>query len=273
MAFPVILYDNLLRITGATIVASSTESGFPLSNLYDFRGSSKWKSGTLVTGITIDIDLGSDIGSADTLALVNHNITSEVGTIEIRADTSAGPNPPTTVRLAAYTPTYGDVELKTFTLASNLRRWRVVLAKGGNFANKPFFGELWLGRGTTLPEFLSADTDPYLRDTEAEFERAEGGAWLGATLRGQQHRARLSFGGDAGLNRSYLTSTLNDFLHNHFDRRRPFFFQVDSADSELSRPYYLVRAPSGDRTRSGVGGVWNRMTLGLPATEAWMEAP
>ena len=136
MAFPVILYNSLLRTTGVTITASSTESGYADDDLADLKPWKMWKSGTVVTGITIDIDMGSDTGSANTLGLVNHNLTSEVGTIQILADTAAGPNPPTTERLAAYTPTYGDVELKTFTLASNLRRWRVVLAKGGNFTTK-----------------------------------------------------------------------------------------------------------------------------------------
>jgi len=62
----VILYDTLLRNTGATITPSSTETGdFSGNYLADFLPWRMWKSGTLVTGITIDIDLGTDTGSAD----------------------------------------------------------------------------------------------------------------------------------------------------------------------------------------------------------------
>jgi hypothetical protein len=272
MAFPVILYDNILRDAGATITASSTESGYSDDDLADFHGWKVWKSGTVTTGITIDIDLGGDTGTADTIGLVNHNITSEAGTVELRADTAAGPNPPTTVRQAAYTPTYGDVDLKFFSAASNLRRWRIVLAKGGNFVNKPYIGELFIGSRTTLTEYLAIDTDPFFRQTDSITERSEGGQHLGAVLRAQTHRGEIALG-PAGASRSGLfTNNLNTFIHDHYDRSRPFFFQVDADDSEFARPFYLVKAAGAGHTRLAVGGVWSRLTLRLPVQEAHGEA-
>lgn len=269
MAFPVIMYDNLLR-TASTVVASSTETGdFAASYLFDLLPWKMWKSGTLVTGITIDIDMGSDIGSADTIGIVNHNITSEVGTVEVRADLAAGPNPPTTVRQAAYTPTYGDVDLKTFTLASNLRRWRLVLAKGGNFTNKPFLGEVFLGTRTTLTEFLSPDIDPFLKQVEAVSERTEGGHFAGAVLRGKVHRFTLGFG-DAGGSRTAMAPVMT-FLDSHAYLLKPFIFQVDSDDTDFKRPVYIKKTDGGDVQRNAVGGMWNRLGLGIPCEEAWTE--
>ena len=269
MAYPIILYDTLLRNAGATITASSTESGFSDDDIADYLPWKMWKSGTLVTGITIDIDLGGDTGSADTIGLVNHNITSEAGTVELRADTSAGPNPPTTVRQAAYTPTYGDVDLKTFTLASNLRRWRIVLAKGGNFTNKPYIGEIFIGTRTTLTEYMSPDIDPYLKQVETSSERTEGGHYAGAVLRGQTHRFTLGFG-DAGGNRTAMAPVMT-FLDNHAYKLRPFIFQLDSDDASFSKPVYLKKTDGGDIGRRAVGGMWGRLGLSLPVEEAWTE--
>lgn len=272
MALPVILWSNILRNSGATVTASSTETGnFAVGNLSDFFSWSVWKSGTLTTGITIDIDVGSDTGSADTIGLVNHNITSEVGTIELRADTAAGPNPPTTVRQAAYTPTYGDVDLKTFTLASNLRRWRLVLAKGGNFANKPFIGELFLGMRMTLPEYLSPDIDPFLKSTEAAGEFTEGGQYAGATVRGRTHPFTLAIS-DVGAARSFHTSDLTAFVDTHLDLLRPFILQVDSDDTDFKRPVYVVREGGGRADRLAVGSSWTRLGFRCPVVEAYMEA-
>jgi len=270
MAFPVILYDTILRNSGATVVASSTESGdFAASYLLDFLPWKMWKSGTVVTGITIDIDLGGDTGSADTIGLVNHNITSEAGTVELLADTAAGPNPPTTVRKAAYTPTYGDVDLMTFTTASNLRRWRIVLAKGGNFANKPYIGEIFIGTRTTLTEFMSPDIDPFMKQVEAASERTEAGHYVGAVLRGQTHRLTLGFG-DAGGSRTAMAPVMT-FLDNHAYKLRPFIFQLDSDDTDFKKPYYLKKTDGGDIGRRAVGGVWNRLGLSIPVEEAWTE--
>jgi hypothetical protein len=222
-----------------------------------------------VTGITIDIDLGADTGSADSIGLVYHNITSEAGTVELRADTSAGPNPPTTVRQAAYTPTYGDVDLKTFSTATNLRRWRIVLAKGGNFANKPFIGELFIGTRTTLTEFLSPDIDPFLKQVGASSEQTEAGHYAGAVLRGQMHRFTLGFG-DQGGSRTAMAPVMT-FLDNHAYRLRPFIFQVDSDDNDFKKPVYIKKTGDGEIGRRAVGGMWSRLGLSIPCEEAWTE--
>lgn len=271
VAYPVILYKSLGRTSGATLAASSTESGYSVNDAFDLRGWKVWKSGTVTTGITIDIDLGSDTGTADTIGLINHNITSEGGTVELRADTAAGPNPPTTVRQAAYTPTYGDVDLKTFSAASNLRRWRIVLAKGGNFTNKPYIGELFIGSRTTLPEYPAPDLDPFLKQTEGTITHSHGGQYLGAVTRGRVHRFNIATG-EAGMVRSFHTSDLTTFIDSHYDLFRPFIYQVDSDDTDFKRPVYVVKPPDGTHSRQAVGGVWNRLRTTLPAVEAHMEA-
>jgi hypothetical protein len=270
VAFPVILYLNILKNVGATLSASSTDTGYAIADIADYRAYKFWQSGTLVTGITIDLDLGaSGAANADTIGLVNQNITSQGGTVEVKADTVT---PPVTVVQAAYTPTYGDVDLQQFAAPGAKRYWRVTLAKGGNFATKPFIGELFLGMRTTLSEYLAPDTDPYLKTTEAVAQRSEGGHYLGAILRGRRHMFDLAFS-DAGASRTFHQSDLDAFVDNHVDLLRPFIFQIDSADSVFSRPVFVKRRDSAAVERKAVGGVWSRLTFRIPVEEAWSEAP
>lgn len=268
MAYPVILYDSILRNSGATVTASSTESGdYAASYLYDLLPWKMWKSGTLVTGINIDIDLGaSGSDDADTIGLVNHNITSEAGSVTVYADAvTIG----TTTVQAAYTPTYGNVDLKTFTAPGNKRYWRVALTKGGNFTNKPYIGELFLGTRTTLTEFLSPDIDPFLKQVGASSEQTEGGHYAGAVLRGQTHRFTLGFG-EAGGSRTAMASVMT-FLDNHAYLLRPFIFQIDSDDTDFKRPVYIKKTGDGEVGRRAVGGMWSRLGLSIPCEEAWTE--
>jgi hypothetical protein len=76
MAFPVILWPNALP-SASSVIASYTEPGFSVDDAYDYLPWRVWKSGTLISSITIDIDMGSSADHAHTLGFVNHNIASQ----------------------------------------------------------------------------------------------------------------------------------------------------------------------------------------------------
>lgn len=269
MAYPVILWDSILRNTGATVTATSTDTGYSIASASDYLAWKEWKSGVLTSPIDIDIDLGaSGSDNADSLALINHNLTTLGATVTVYADaTTIG----TTTAQAAYTPTYDDVDLKTFTAPGNRRYWRIRIAHASPpFSAKPFIGEVFLGMRTTLPEFLDSATDPFFRQTEAGVEHSEGGHYLGAILRGQTHRQDLGVS-SVGIARSFWTSDLKAFDQNHLSRMRPFVFQIDADDADFSRPFYLVKGEGGV-SRSAIGGVWSRLGFRTPVVEAWSEA-
>jgi hypothetical protein len=270
LAFPVIAYLSHFRAAGVTITASSTDTGYSVNDLGDLRPWKVWQSGVLTTGITIDIDLGaSGAANADSIGLVNQNITSQGGTVEVKADTVT---PPTVVVQADYTPLYGDVDLQTFTAPGAKRYWRLTLKKGGNFATKPFIGEVFLGMRMTLPEYVSPDIDPFLKSVEAVSSLSEGGHYLGAILRGRTHRFNLALA-TAGAARSFYTSDLDAFIDNHVDLLRPFIFQLDSDDTDFKKPLYVKRTHDGMVSRKAVGGVWSRLALSIPVEEAYSESP
>lgn len=267
MAFPRLLWNNIVR-QASSVTASSTDTGFSVAGAYDYLPWSLWRSGTLVTGITIDIDMGASVDWASCLGLVNANVALLGGTVEVRADTFT---PPTTVRIAAYTPTYNDVELKDFTSHAACRYYRIVLAKGGDFSAKPFIGELWLGNPMVWPEYLDPGIDPFMKSTEGAIEMTAGGHYAGATVRGRVHRFNLAVS-SVGMQRSFHTSDVTLFVDQHLDLFRPFIWQTDSADSDFSKPLYLVRDEKGGVERLAVGSSWNRLGFKVPVVEAWMEA-
>lgn len=271
MAFPVLFWRNLLQNTGAIITSSSESDGFAASKLSKSRPWDPYKSAVLTTGITIDIDLGaSGDTDADTIALVNTNLSSMAGTIEVKAD--AVTNPPTTVRKAAFTPASDEVSLATFTAPGVMRYWRITLGGpgGGAFPSLPFIGDLALGLRTTMPEYLDAGLDPFMTDREAISARSKVGHYLGSVLRGKQHRQDLSFGGPAGIVRTFFTSELNAFIA-YAEQRKPYYFQVDSDDASFSTPFF-VKLPDGAKIpRIPVSGTYNRIKMTLPVEEAWSE--
>ena len=270
MAKPRILYDSILRNAGAIITASSSAVGFPVSNLFDYRATSFWKSGVLTSPIDIDVDLGaSGADDADTLGLLNGNLLAVGATVQVFADTFT---PPTTSRLAAGAPSSDDAAaLRTFAAPGNLRYWRVRIAHAAPpFSAAPFLGEMFLGLRLDLPEYMDPSFDPYMRQVGASSEHSEGGHYLGAVLRGQQHRESIRFG-EAGAARSAAFDT---FIHDHAMRMRPFLFQLDADDaSDFARTYYLVKKADADIPRRAVGGTWLRSNPDLAFTEAYSEAP
>jgi hypothetical protein len=271
MAFPVIAWRTILRNSGALITASSTASGdFAATNVKDWRPYTLWKSGSLTSPSYIDIDLGvSGSADGDCLAVVNSNMVAEGGQLKVYADTVT---PPTNVVQASYTPSSDACELKTFTAPGVKRYWRVEFNKGSPFVNAPYAGVVMLGLKMTMPEYIAPDLDPFLYEVEAMGSRTEGGNPGGVILRGVKRRGTMSFGGDAGLVRSFLTSDFNSFLTTRYKRCEPWVFQLDSGDSDFSPAYYLKKPDAAMAPRSAIGGTYARMTAPLAFEEAQMVA-
>ena len=270
MAFPVIFYKSVLKNTGALLTASSTDTGYTIEDVRNWKAFNTWRSLVLTSPITIDIDLGaSGSADADFMALVNHNGVANGATYKLYADTTT---PPTNVVQAAYSPTSDDVEIKTFTAPGAKRYWRLEIAKASPpFPAKPFIGELLIGLKMTLPEYLSPDLDPFLKQVAAEGLRAQKGHHLGVVLKGQLHRGELAFGA-AGMARTFLTSDLNAFYNNHAFKRLPFGFVLDSDDGDFLRPLWLKIPDDAELPRRPAGSVYSRIGIRIPVEEAWREA-
>ena len=267
-ALPLIHYLSMLRLSGSTVTASSTASGFSAAHLYDLKAYTLWKSDVLTSPITIDIDCGAgNAEDADALTLVNTNLATLGATVEILADTFT---PPTTVRQAAFTPSSDHVVLKTFTAPGAFRYWRLSIAHASPpFAAAPFVGQALLGLKTSIPERLTAQFDPFTDDVAAVSVRSAGGHYLGSLLQGHAHRDSLSFG-EGGIARSHFTSDLNALIE-YMKLRKPFAFVLDTSDSDFATARWLRIPDDGRITRRAVGGSWGRLQPTIPFEEAYME--
>src|SRR6267142_2434315 len=222
MARPVFMWRNLLANVGATLTASSTAPNFDINDIASERAWTPWKADTITEPITIDVDLGlGGDTDADCLGIVNNNLAAQGGKVAVKYGTTF---PPSSTALAATTVTDRDAQLFYFTAPGVKRFWRIELSHTGDFNTAPFIGELWLGLKTQLPEFPDPDLDPFMQQDEVVSQRSKGGQFLGAIIRGQQHRQELKFGGPAGIARTFFSSDLNAFYTQHAMQRHPFFF-------------------------------------------------
>ncbi len=270
MAKPLAAWDNFVNLATTTVTDPGSASGYPIANLKDMRGFTLWKSNQTAAAVNIDIDTGAGTDNADYIGLVNHNLTTLGATVRVLADTV---NPPLVQVMAATTPAADGVALMTFTAPGNKRYWRVTINHASlPFASAPFIGELWLGMKTECPEYVSPAFAPFFDDVEVEGDRSVGGHYLGATLRGHVHRGTIDLGGAAGCSRAAHLSTLKPFNDNHLSKRYPFFFILDTDDTDFDDPRFIrMTDDPGQPRREAVGSSWSRITFAFTATEAYAE--
>lgn len=272
MATPLIAYLSMLRESTASISDPGTESGFDIDDIHNLKSYAGWKSDTTVKPINIDIDMGSDSETADYIAIVNSNLSTISATVQVLSSNQATGAPGATEQLAATAVTDDNVWYQPFTVGDTHRYFRIAITTGaGAFSAAPATGEIFLGMKTSLNSFLTPDFPPFFKGVEAIGTRSEGGHYLGAILRGQTHRATISFG-EAGAARADFTSDLNAFLDDHALLRKPFVFIVDPDDSDFDTARYIRMADGADAARLAVAGKWARLRFDLEVVEAMMEA-
>jgi hypothetical protein len=173
--------------------------------------------------------------------------------------------------MAATAVTENTVTYFAFTAPGAKRYWRVQLTTAdAAFDEAPFIGELMLGLKMTLPEYLAPSFDPFFRQVEVIGSRSEGGFYLGAVNRGQKHRGNITVGA-AGIARSFYTSDLNTFIHDHAMPRFPFIFILDTDDTDFDSAHYIKVTDDSDVKRMAVGGSFTRFALSMDVEEAYME--
>ncbi len=133
------LINNIIT-SNAELTPSTEDTAYPAENIYDGIAAQVFRC-TSKTVLTLLIDLGSAI-QADTIALVNHNLT-QAGSATLRAGNT---NPPTTL-VATITRRAFDM-WKDFTLQA-ARYWLLTLTDSN--PNYIQMGQLLLGVRTTLP--------------------------------------------------------------------------------------------------------------------------
>ncbi len=247
MANPLLLHENILENTSATLTSNRTAAGFPVANVNDWRIGTTYrhKSDVVTSNWLIDLDAGvGNTLAADTLAIGGHNLKTADALVRVDADSFAGP---TTVRMSAHTPTDDLPFLKTFTEV-DLRYWRIVIqlvGHPGDFAAIPQVGVITLGRRIDYDAGALADLDPYNRSSSVEPFINNNGSPIGVNVRSKTKRFQMSYGGsDPGMSKtSFFTTITPDidtgWLPHAVDSALPFWFAwniaVDADEVYLCR--------------------------------------
>lgn len=267
MARPTIGYLTMLTGNVTTIADPGSASGYPITNIKDLKSYSLWKSSVLTSPIQIDVDNGGVAQNADYVALVNHNLFTLGATLTVLADTFT---PPTTVRLAAFTPGEDGVTLRTITAPGALRYWRFTITDPSPpFAVAPYIGNLFCGMRTDLPEYMDPGFEPYFDDVEVEGVSSRKGHFLGAVTRGHAHDGVIACGA-AGAARADYTGGLKAFI-DYANLRKPFVFVLDRDDTDFDDARYVRLRDDARIERVSVGGSWARLAYRIPVTAAYME--
>jgi len=137
-------YLSTNKLDGATVTATSTATGSAVANLYAYRPSRTYTSGSTTAGQRINMDFGSAV-TLDTIALINHNLPS-AGQYKLEKSASgawAGE------QVHVKTITYRAENMYADGFSESSRYWSLWLqdsdGAGGNFATAPKIGELSAG--------------------------------------------------------------------------------------------------------------------------------
>ncbi len=239
MANSLILFEN--RYEDATPTATSAVSGFPVTNITDWRMGTvyRWKA-TGTGDQSIEINIGST-KQCDTLAIAGHNL----GTIAARVKLMNGAAPvPTTEKVAAFTPTDDLPIIKTFTQGVARQYWRLLIDNTPSAAAQ--IGIIVIGRRIDFTAGALPDLDPYHRSSSVAPFINNNGSPIGVSVRSKTKRFTLSYGGgDPGMTRDDFfrpvagSSFDVEFLPHAVDNAKPFFWNwnidVDADENYLCR--------------------------------------
>ena len=165
-----ILYDN--RLTDAIPVASTTETGFAVANLTDWRPYTQWKPTALPATITVDCGAAK---SADYALVWGHDLGTQGAVAEIRGSTDNFAA--SDVLVASDTPA-DDAPIALYFTAASFRYWRLTVTG----STVPTIGIAAIGARLDLPRAFQSGFDPVGREPMGPFNRSVTGQPLGRAL-------------------------------------------------------------------------------------------
>lgn len=245
LMFPRVLSDNLARLPGVVVSASSEAPGWPAlaarsDNTYD-----RWRAA--VSGFPLgywwQIDLGSP-QPCNACGIAAHDIVSQWN-IHCEVD-SSDDGLTWTSSAWAFRPLIDGPILILFPLSTR-RFWRLRLHGEHGIAT---IGHIRFGRALTLEHGIAGPHVPldYARRVVVSPSRSEGGQWLGASVRrtGQRSDVQIS-----GLTWDWWRTHGDPFVREARDRARPFFFAWNPARAPQDVAYCTLDADVDPAHRAG----------------------
>jgi hypothetical protein len=211
--------DTTLRVTLVQDTATAEAGWFDSLTVYE------------VATIAAANPLG---GTADTLAIVGHNLFTALAVVSVESSTD---EVTWTERLAGFTPTSDKALLVKFTASATAVHWRVVIATSSVAAQ---IAVCLLGTRMDFERFPSGNFDPAPEKLNGVAARSKMGHMVGATLQNIGIEIRADF---KSLTPAWIEATFRPAWDDHLSLLKPFFFAWDTANHPAD--VYFVSIPEG----------------------------
>jgi len=172
MASPSFIFGNLLNDDFLASIgeslnvlsATSEDSSFPVDNVRDDKVATVWRTALSVNAGTITANGFSFFPVIQSIAIINHNLTT-TATIHIEASNNPAFPPAETTQ---FTMNVGTTKVDVFAQinsgAIGKDRWRIIIDDTGNPDNNLEIGELWFSEKHV--EFIQSFNFGFTRDRE-----------------------------------------------------------------------------------------------------------
>lgn len=231
-AYPCILYDN--RFTDGAPAATDTATGYSALNVMDWRPFTLWKGAS--SGLKrISVDC-ADSKSADTLAIVGHNLGTAGAYVQVETSVTGAWTGEQAVRLSSFLVSSDVCFLKTFTSASS-RYWSVVVVTAAIAAQ---IGVICLGSRLDFPRYPSGNFDPYPETVNADSARSKVGHLLQVARQNVGVEIAWQF---KNITPAWVEASFRPAWDAHLSLGKPFIAAWDRTNH--STEAYYVAIPSG----------------------------
>lgn len=206
LSYPRILYHDILRIPGTTVVASSESTDFEAENVGDYLTWDFWRPAELPATLTITTP---EAETVDYALIAAHTIGSTMTAVKLEYFDGSD-----WVALFETAPGVDNVIVALFD-AVTTNQFRLSLAG----SSIPSIGVVMLGRALAMQRKLYQGHGPITlsKRTVKLPNRSEGGQWLGASIRREGVQTSISF---AHLTASWVRSKFEPFIESA--RKYPF---------------------------------------------------
>lgn len=245
-------WSTMLGSTGSSLTATSTASGYTLTDIYNMLESNTWKSAVTTNPQYITYDAGvGNTATADYLAIIGHNLKTIGATITLQYSTD---NFSTDVNDAftGFAPSADTVILKEFTAPAAKRYWRLKIS--GAMSAAPYMTLCIWGSMTEL-DYGSAAYDPYEEDVKASVNLSQGGFVTGIHTQYSERSLSLRFeDADSTLYGKVKAWWTGSGLKN-------FFVAWDTANNP--NDVWLMRPDPKYSNPLANGGIYRSITVNL----------
>lgn len=229
---PFLLYRNLFR--SGFVTATSTGAGYDANHVGDLRTYTQWLAAAAGTNY-LTTELYASNQSADTIAIVGHNLGTEPATVTVEG--YDGSTWATVATLPTIPATNGIVVVKFAAVSKRQYRLKIVTA-----TTIPQIGVLMIGSRLDFPEYMDNSFTPYEEAIIADSYESKTGNLLGTSIKYHPWTTTAKF---SDMPKAWVYGDYKQFWDTHGKYLKPFIW-VPAMD-EFPELLFLARFDKGQK--------------------------